>query len=111
MRKRRLASRLAMIFCFLVVVAGVCLQLSRAAVISANAKKMAACRASIEQLTIDTQHLEIQISAKASLDRVRDLAHDLGMVIPGAEQIRLVSLPAGFGDTAVVQVSDGPNAG
>ena len=108
---RRTANRLAMIFCFLVVVAGICLQLSRVAEIASNSKKISSCRSQIEQLTIDTQHLEIQISAKGNLDRVRDMAYDLGMVTPGAEQIRLVSLPAGFGDTTVVQVSDGPNAG
>ena len=42
---------------------------------------------------------QIQISAKASIDRIKDEAYDLGMVKAGAEQMHLISLPTGYGDT------------
>ncbi len=109
--RRRTLSRLCMVLCFTVVAVLAWVQLSRAAQISANSKRISACRAEISQLTIDTQHLQIQISAKANLDRVRDTASDLGMVAAGPEQIMLVTLPAGYGDTVVAQVPETPNAG
>ena len=109
--RRRTWSRFCMVLCFTVVVALVWVQLSRAAQISANSKKISAYLSEISQLTQDTQHLKIQISAKANPDRVWDLAHDLGMVEASPEQIRLVTLPTGYGDTVVAQVPEAPNAG
>ena len=51
----------------------------------------------------------IQISAKGNLDRVRDEAARLGMLPPAAGQVRMISLPAGFGEATVAQAAEAPD--
>lgn len=78
--------------------------ISRMAVISSNAKEISQIRAEIVELNERQQRLETDLASAMHPQRVIDEANRLGMIRPGAEQVRVISL-SGYSASANTQTA------
>ena len=69
------------------------LQVNRYAQIASQTKRISTMVNEIKQLETDKSNLELRLSARANIDRVREEAvHNLGMNYPNEGQVRVVAL-------------------
>ena len=101
-------SRALMFATIALVAVGLFIQISRTAAISAQSKEISQLRSAIQELTVEQQYLQITLSTRQNIDRVRDEAMGrLGMNYPVEGQVRVVTLPFGQYAGAANQTADG----
>ena len=86
-------SKMLMYTTLAVLVVCLFLQVNRYAQIASQTKRISTMVNEIKQLETDKANLELRLSARANIDRVRDEAvHNLGMDYPNEGQVRVVAL-------------------
>lgn len=95
--RRKLAGRNRLLMYATLGVLVVCLflQVNRYAQMAAQTKRISKLVNEIKQLETDRTNLELRLSARANIERVRDAAmYNLGMDYPDEGQVRVVTLTA-----------------
>lgn len=95
--RRKLAGRNRLLMYATLGVLVICLflQVNRYAQMAAQTKHISKLVNEIKQLETDQTNLELRLSARANLERVRDAAmYNLGMDYPAEGQVRVVTLTA-----------------
>lgn len=105
-RRRVYVNRAMMVLTLAVLISGLFLQLSRMAAINARAIEISELNAQIVELTGERQQLEIVMSIKQDIARIQDEAARLGMTYPGEGQVRVVTLPTGYGADNTMVAAD-----
>ena len=84
---------------------GLFLQISQLARVSAQSKEISRVDRQIRELTSAREDLQVCLSMYQNLDRIENLAFNLGMQFPEEDQIRVVSLP-GYSDESSAQTAE-----
>ena len=87
------------------LVAGLFLQISQLARVSAQSKEISRVDQQIRELASAREDLTVCLSMYQNLDRIENLAFNLGMQFPEEDQIRVVSLP-GYTDESSAQTAE-----
>ena len=84
----------------LCLIAGVFGQITMIAKLAAQSKQISQVNREIRDMTATVENMQVCLSMYQNLDRIETLAYGLGMQLPDAEQIRVVSLPGIAGDAS-----------
>lgn len=104
-RERRL-STILLIVVVVVLFVGLFTQITWRASLSGQAKKIAALQAEINELDALAKNLDMNIGFHHNLVKIGERAVTLGMSQPDETQLRVVSLPAAYGNTSTQTVAN-----
>ena len=84
----------------IVLVGGLVMQICMLAAISSTAKKTAAVKSEIKQLSADCDNCNVQLASFRQLTNIEEQAIAMGMQWPTDDQIRVISIPSEYQDTS-----------
>jgi len=105
-RRERRLSQILMVLAVLVFFGGLIMQITVRSQISDQSKEIAEIQVKIDRLELDADNLRLFINQHHNLDKIDVLARQLGMEDPMDDQLRVVSLPAIYGDTSTQTVAN-----
>lgn len=108
-RRKGRGSRFLVIAVAALLFAGLFLQITMLTSISSQGKQAAKLRQEIEELSANAENLQLTINQHHNLTTIQARAEQLGMAEVGAEQLRVISVAYGNGDTSTqtVELIDG----
>ena len=108
-RRRAGGSRFLVIAVAVLLFAGLFLQITMLTNISSQGKQAAELRKELEELTANAENLQLTINQHHNLATIQARAEQLGMEEVGAEQLRVISVAYGNGNTSTqtVELIDG----
>lgn len=108
-RRRAGGSRFLVIAVAVLLFAGLFLQITMLTNISSQGKQAAELSKELEELTANAENLQLTINQHHNLATIQARAEQLGMEEVGAEQLRVISVAYGNGNTSTqtVELIDG----
>lgn len=105
-QREQMTSRVLLVAAALVLFAGMFMQIAVRAQITAQSKVISEIRREINTLTAEAKNLELCINQHHNPDEIERRALAMGMAQPMEDQLRVVSLPAIYGDTSTQTVAN-----